>query len=457
MSPESPMKPARYWTHAPLSTLGALAAALMLAAPMLLGAAQPARAAAVEVNINQGVVTPLPIAIPGFTGPDARAQTIGGDIARVVMADLERSGFFRPLDPAGFIEQNLDVNVQPRFQDWRVINAQALVNGAAVVDAEGRLRVDFRIWDVFNENQLQGLQFVSTPENWRRVAHKISDAVYKRLTGEDGYFDTRIVFVAESGSRTARVKRLAIMDQDGANPSYLTDGSYLVMTPRFSTTDQEITYMALRADSARVYLFNIETGRQETLGSFPGVVFAPRFSPDGSKVAFSVERNGNTDIYVMDLRNRTSTRLTSDPAIDTSPSFSPDGSKIVFNSDRGGSAQLYVMNVDGSGVQRISRGGGRYTTPVWSPKGDFIAFTKESGGQFSIAVMRPNGSDERILTTSYLDEGPTWAPNGRVLMFSRETRGGGSRLWSVDISGRNVRPAPYTNAASDPAWSPLLN
>jgi TolB protein len=415
----------------------------------------PARAA-VEVDVNQGVVTPLPIAVPGFTGTEPRAAGLGGDISRVIAADLDRSGFFRPLDPNGFIERNLDVNVQPRFQDWRVINAQALVNGAATIDPDGRLRVDFRLWDVFNEQQILGLQFVSTPENWRRVAHKIADAVYKRLTGEEGYFDTRIVFVAESGTKTNRIKRLSIMDQDGANPSYLTNGDYLVMTPRFSTTDQEITYMALRPDSARVYLFNIETGRQETLGRFTGAVFAPRFSPDGSKVAFSVERGGNTDIYVMDLRSRNSSRITTDPAIDTSPSFSPDGTRIVFNSDRGGSSQIYVMNADGSGPRRISFGSGRYTTPVWSPRGDFIAFTKQTGGDFHIGVMRPDGSDERILTTSFLDEGPTWAPNGRVLMFSRETRGGGSRLWTVDITGRNVRAAPYTGAASDPAWSPLL-
>ena len=428
------------------------AAALALLAA---GLAPPAHAA-VEVDVNQGVVTPLPIAVPGFTGAEARAAGIGGDIARVVSADLDRSGFFRPLDPNGFIERNLDVNVQPRFQDWRVINAQALVNGAASIDPDGRLRVDFRIWDVFNEQQILGLQFVSTPENWRRVAHKIADAVYKRLTGEEGYFDTRIVFVAESGTKVARVKRLGIMDQDGANPSYLTDGSYLVMTPRFSTTDQEITYMALRADSARVYLFNIETGRQETLGQFPGVVFAPRFSPDGGKVAFSVERGGNSDIYVMDLRSRSSNRITTDPAIDTSPSFSPDGARIAFTSDRGGSSQIYTMGADGSGARRVSFGSGAYSTPVWSPKGDFIAFTKQTGNLFHIGVMRPDGSDERILTTSYLDEGPTWAPNGRVLMFSRETQGGGSRLWSVDISGRNLRAAPYTGAASDPAWSPLL-
>ena len=434
--------------------LAGLLAPLMLAIAAL---APSVAAAQVEVDVNQGVVQPLPIAVPAFTGGgDARAQTLGGDIARVVSSDLERSGFFRPLDPTSFTERDLDVAVQPKFEAWRALNAQALVNGRVSVGADGRLRVDFRLWDVFNQSQLIGLQLAATPDSWRRVAHKISDQVYKRLTGEDGYFDTRIVFVAESGSKVNRVKRLAIMDQDGANPSYLTDGGYIVMSPRFSASSQQITYMALRKDSARVYLFDIETGRQETLGSFQGMVFAPRFSPDGGKVAFSVAQGSNIDVYVMDLRSGTSRRLTTDPGIDTSPSFSPDGSKIVFNSDRGGGPQLYVMNVDGSGARRISGGGGRYTTPVWSPKGDLIAFTRQTGGEFHIGVMSPDGGGERTLTTSYLDEGPTWAPNGRVIMFSREGRGGGARLYSIDVAGRNERASPYGGSATDPAWSPLL-
>lgn len=413
-------------------------------------------AAPVEIDINHGDVQPLPIAISPFNGQDPKASGLGADIAKVISANLQRSGFFRPLDPTSFIDRNLDISVQPRFEDWRAINAQALVNGQVSFDADGRVRVDFRLWDVVNAQQLLGLQFTATPEDWRRVAHKISDQIYERLTGQDGYFDTRIVFVAESGGRANRVKRLAIMDQDGANPSYLTDGGYIVMTPRFSSSSQEITYMALRRDSARVYLFNIETGRQESLGSFSGMVFAPRFSPDGSKVAFSVDRGGNTDIFSMDLRSRATSRLTSDPSIDTSPSYSPDGAKLVFNSDRGGSPQIYIMNADGSNQHRISFGSGRYTTPVWSPKGDFIAFTKQTGSTFHICVMRPDGSDERTLTTSYLDEGPTWAPNGRVIMFSREQPGRGPRLWTVDISGRNEQPVPYALSASDPAWSPLL-
>jgi len=414
--------------------------------------AAPAARAQIEVNVNQGAIAPLPIAVPAFSG-----QTRGPDIAKVISDNLERSGLFAPVAPARFTETNLDVNVQPRFPAWKSTGAQALVNGQVTVESDGRLRVDFRLWDVFSEQQLLGLQFTSTPENWRRVAHKISDAVYERLTGEKGYFDTRVVFVAESGGRVGRVKRLAIMDQDGANPSYLTDGSYIVMTPRFSSTSQEITYMALRPTGASIYLFNIETGRQESLGQYPGLVFAPRFSPDGRRVAFSVERAGNSDIYVMDLRSRATNRITTDPSIDTSPSFSPDGSQIVFNSDRGGQPQLYVMNADGSNVRRISFGGGRYTTPVWSPRGDFIAFTKQTGGEFHIGVMRADGSDERLLTTSYLDEGPTWAPNGRVLMFFRDSSGGSPRLWTVDVTGRILRPAPYGGSGSDPAWSPLLD
>jgi TolB protein len=425
-------------------------AALALCLGAMAFAAPPARAE-IEVNVNRGDVQPLPIAVPAFAGGQA-----GADIASVIAANLQRSGLFRPLDPATFTEKDLTAAVQPNFASWKQINAQALVNGQVTVQ-DGHLVVDFRLWDVFSEQQLLGLQFTSSPENWRRVAHKISDQIYERLTGEKGYFDTRVAFVAETGARGSRTKRLAIMDQDGANPSYLPDSSNIVMTPRFSSNSQEITYVSLRPDGSSVYLLNLETGRRESLGQFPGMVFAPRFSPDGGKVAFSVERNGNSDVFVMDLRNHQTIRLTVDPAIDTSPSFSPDGTQIVFNSDRSGSPQLYVMGADGANPRRISFGEGRYTAPVWSPTGEFIAFTKQTGGEFHIGVMRADGSDERILTSSYLDEGPTWAPNGRVLMFARESQGGASKLWTVDVTGRILQPVPYPGDASDPAWSPLLN
>ena len=351
-------------------------------------AVAPAARAQVEIDVNEGTVQPLPIAIPTLSG-QGRAAEYGAEIARVVAADLERSGFFRPVAGGGGAG---DVNAAPAFEQWRAANAQALVNGRVTMAGDGRLQVDFRLWDVIAQRELgQGQQLVATPDNARRIAHKMADAIYERLTGQKGYFDTRIVFVAETGPKTRRQKRLAIMDQDGANPSFLTDGKSIVLTPRFSRTNQEITYMSIQGGRSRLYLQNLQTGRRETLGDFPGMVFAPRFSPDGSRVAFSAETGGNSDLYLMDLSSRSRRRLTSDPAIDTSPSFSPDGAQIVFNSDRGGSPQLYVMGAGGGSARRISFGTGRYSTPVWSPRGDLIAFTKQVGGRFSIGVMRPDG------------------------------------------------------------------
>src|SRR6266567_2594626 len=381
---------------------------------------------------------PLPIAIPPFVGGQPNDQQVGRDIAGVISADLERSGLFQPLDARAFIQQISDVQTQPRFGDWRLINAQVLVTGGVEAQPDGRLKVEFRLWDV------------------------IAGAIYKRVTGEDGYFDTRVVYISESGPTTKRIKRLAIMDQDGANHRYLTDGRALVLTPRFSPTRQEITYLSYASGTPRVYLFNIDTGQQEVLGDFPGMTFAPRFSPDGNRVVLSRAQNGVSNLYALDLRTRRPTRLTDSQAIDTSPCFSPDGSKIVFNSDRGGSQQLYLMGADGGGAKRISFGSGKYGTPVWSPRGDLIAFTKIDGGSFFIGVMRPDGSGERLLTRDFLVEGPTWAPNGRVLMYFRQSptdsrgHGGSTRLHSIDLTGSNQREVITPQDASDPAWSPLL-
>ncbi|MBX6323806.1 MAG: Tol-Pal system protein TolB [Rhodospirillaceae bacterium] len=419
-------------------------------------AAAPARAD-LTIDLTNPNVQPLPIAVTDFYGAKPQDAQVGAQVGQVVAADLERSGLFRPLPKSSFIQTPEALLAQPRFADWRVINAQALVTGTAESQADGRLRVEFRLWDVFGEQQLAGLAYFTTPQNWRRVAHIVADAIYKRLTGEDGYFDSRIVYVAESGPRERRIKRLAIMDQDGANHRFLTDGGTLVLTPRFSPSTQEITYLAYVGNRPRVYLFNIDSGQQEVLGDFPGMTFAPRFSPDGNAVVMSQAIGGNSDLYRMDLRTRRVARLTTDPAIDTSPCYSPDGTQIVFNSDRGGSQQLYVMNASGGDARRISFGSGRYATPVWAPRGDLIAFTKIDGGQFYIGVMRPDGSGERLLTQAYLVEGPTWAPNGRVLAYFRQDGPQATpRLYSIDLTGANERPLPTPQDASDPAWSPLI-
>lgn len=415
-------------------------------------AATPANAL-VEIDINKANVEPLPIAITDFISNGAQGVNISG----VIAADLKRSGLFAPIDKAAFIEKVTNPDQTPRFDDWRVIKAQALVTGRVSQEADGRLKAEFRLWDTFAGQQLTGQQFYTQPENWRRVAHIIADAIYERLTGEKGYFDTRIVFVSESGPKTSRKKQLALMDQDGANVRMLTDGSDLVLTPRFSPNSQEITYMSFQGNQPRVYLLQLETGQRELVGNFPGMTFSPRFSPDGQQVIMSLEEDGNANIFTMDLRSRQTTRLTNTNAIDTSPSYSPDGSQIVFESDRGGSQQLYVMGAAGGAQNRISFGDGSYSTPVWSPRGDLIAFTKQSGGRFSIGVMRTDGSGERTLTSGFHNEGPTWAPNGRVIMFFREPAGaGGPQLYTIDLTGYNEQQVPTPAYGSDPAWSPLL-
>jgi TolB protein len=409
------------------------------------------------IDITRGVVEPMPIAIPVFGGSNPTDNQLGAEIARVVSADLERSGLFAPIDERAFIQQGLTSDMLPRFQDWRLLNAQALVAGSVKPAAGGKFSVEFRLWDVFGGAEMFSNSYTFTQDIWRRAAHIVADDIYKRITGEDGYFDTRIVYIAESGPKDNRQKRLAIMDQDGENHQFLTNGADLVLTPRFSPAAQDITYMSYYGNKPRVYLFSITTGQQEVLGDFPGMTFAPRYSPDGNSVIMSLAQGGNTDIYAMDVRTRRSKRLTDHPAIDTSPSYSPDGTRIVFNSDRGGEQQLYVMNADGSGVARISKGQGRYATPVWSPRGDLIAFTRIYQGSFYIGVMRPDGSGERMLSQGWLVEGPTWAPNGRVLAFYTQDPSGRTQLHSIDLTGHNERIMKTPMDGSDPAWSPLLS
>jgi len=438
----------------PLPNRRFFALAVMLS---VLAMTSPARAV-VELNITQGTIQPLPIAIVDFAGDGSIDPQVARDVSNVVANDLRSSGMFLPIDQAAFIEQGVGTDALPRFEDWRVVNAQALVVGR-IGASEGRLRAEFRLWDVFAGKQLAGEQFFARPKDARRVGHIIADAIYERITGEKGYFDTRIVFVDESGPKDKRVKRLAIMDQDGFNVRLLTTGQNLVLTPRFSPSTQEITFTSFEAETPKVYLLNIETGQKEIVGTFPGMTFAPRFSPDGQRIVMSLERDGNSNLFAMDLRSRRTLQLTNDNAIDTAPCYSPDGSQIVFETDRDGSRQIYVMDANGANPHRISRGQGSYSTPVWSPRGDLIAFTKMTGGQFLIGVMKPDGTGERILTEGFHNEGPTWAPNGRVLMFFRESPGaaGGPKLYTIDLTGYNERQVATPAFGSDPAWSPLIN
>jgi len=425
--------------------------------------------ALIEVDITRGNLDPLPIAVSPLhvdiksdEHQELKVKELGSNISKIIEKNFKNTGLFNPLKKEAFVQKPDIAHLKPRFEDWRLIKAQALVTGKLLVK-DGKLKVEFRLWDLAAAKEMTALAFTTTPTNWRRVAHIISDKIYERLTGEEGYFDTRIIYVAESGPKDQRVKKLGIMDQDGANTKYLTLGNELVLTPRFNPTNQMVTYLSYFRNMPRVYLLDIETGVQEVVGNFPGMTFAPRFSPDGKKIIMSFAEDGNSDIYTMDLETRVVERITNHSSIDTSPSFSPDGKYICFNSDRSGLQQIYVMRSDGSDVKRITFGKGIYGTPVWSPRGDLIAFTKVRKGRFYIGVMRTDGSGERLLTENFYQEAPSWSPNGRVLVFYRETKAGSkgegfsATLWSIDITGYNERKLTTKTDASDPSWSSLLS
>ena len=417
-------------------------------------------ALAVNGTVNpNGKIDPIPIAISPFIA-DRDSGDTAATVAGVIANDLAHSGYFQPLPPESFIEKIGNFEAAPQFDSWKQVQARDLVVGQ-VINQGGKATIAFKLYDVNTGQLVGGTSFTASPKSARRIAHKIADLIYKSVTGFDGYFDTRVVYVDESGPKNQRIKRLAIMDQDGFGARTLTNGKDILLTPRFSPNSQEITYASIGAEAARVYLFNLDTGQKEIVGDFPNMSFAPRFSPDGQNVVMSLQSDDGRDanIFEMDLRSKQMHQLTNVPAINTAPSFSPDGSRVTFESDRGGTQQIYVMNADGSAQNRISFGKGRYSTPVWSPDGKYIAFTKQAEGKFGIGVMAPDGSGERILTEGFHNEGPTWSPNSRVLMFFREQPGesGGPQLFSVDISGYNEQRVPTPQFSSDPAWSPLLN
>jgi TolB protein len=426
--------------------------ALMMAGPVL------AQSGPLRLTITDGVIEPITFAAPSFEAETPEAAQVAAELSRLVVQDLAGTGLFREIPASAFISQISSFAQPVAFSDWRAINAQALVVGAVNVQG-AQMSVKFRVYDVFSGQELgTGLQFAGTTVGWRRMGHKIADAVYSRITGEGGYFDSRVVFVSESGPKDNRQKRVAVMDFDGANLQFLTDSSTIVLAPRFSPSGDRVLYTSFESGFPRINLMNVASVGRQQLQTAPGeMAFSPRFSRDGGQVIYSLSNGGNTDIYRTDLSSGQHIRLTSAPSIETAPSLSPEGSQIVFESDRSGTQQLYVMSANGGEARRISFGDGRYGSPVWSPRGDLVAFTKQNAGRFHIGVMRIDGSEERLLTSSFLDEGPTWAPNGRVIMFTRETQGAGgtSSVYSVDISGRNLKAVPLQGGASDPSWGPL--
>lgn len=432
----------------------ALLFAFTLAAPAV---------AQIKVDVTDETTAELVIAVPVMPTPQAAStaagttDALGHQVAEVVAADLRGSGLFKPLGPSGVSSIPFAEVTAPAFDRWTGSGAAALVQGFVRSNPDGGITVGCYLYDVALKSELTRAGYVVQPSDWRRAAHKCADAIYSRLSGETPFFDSRVAYIAETGPKENRTKRLAIMDSDGANHRFLTNGQNIVLTPRFSPDYKSIVYLSYVNKRPRIYVYSLGTGQQRLVTEGGAAAFAPRWSPDGKTILYSMSEAGNTDIYAIAAGGGPPRRLTHAPGINVGGSFSPDGSKIVFESDRSGTQQLYVMNADGSDQQRISFGGGRYATPEWSPRGDLIAFTKIAGN-FRIAVMTPGGQGERVLTNSWQDEAPTWSPNGRVIQFFRTTQGrsGKSSLWQVDLTGVNERRLPTPADGSDPTWGPLL-
>lgn len=434
--------------------------ALMVTAIAVAGPA----AAQLSVDVTGQIESDLRIAIPAMPTqqvvetPAGSTELLGQKIAEVIANDLRNSGLFTPLGPGGVPRPTVPEVTSPAFDRWAGMNAEALVQGfVRSAGGDAQITVGCYLYDVALRSELTRQGYVVAPRDWRRAAHRCADLIYSRLTGESPFFDSRIAYIAETGPKNARVKRLAIMDSDGANHRFITNGQSLALTPRWSPDYKSIAYVSYVGKTVRIYIYDVDQGRQRAIMETNNAVFAPRWSPDGRTLLFSMASGGNTDIYKIPASGGRATRLTNTPGINVGGSFSPDGARIVFESDRSGGQQIYVMNADGSSQRRISFGGGRYATPEWSPRGDLIAFTKMAGN-FRIGVMSPDGGGERLLTNGWQDEAPTWSPNGRVLQFFRTTqgRGGRSSVWQVDLTGVHERRIATPVDGSDPAWGPLL-
>ena len=420
-------------------------------------------AAPLEIDITKGVIEPIPIAITKFNYESVKEKILSNNIFEVISNDLNSSGLFRKISNKAFLQNEEEVFFQPLFKDWSLIDANLIISGKIKINGE-KLFVNIKLWDVYREKLILSKKIEGkNNKNWRVLAHIVSNLIYERITGEKGYFDTRLVYIAEKKNANNITKKIAIMDYDGKNHEYLTNGQNLVITPRFSPDGKKIAYLSFSKKKPTVYLLDIITKKEKTLGDFSGMSFAPRFSPDGKKITFSLTKKGSSNIFVQDLNNNDIIQITKNRHINTSPSFSPDNKSLVFSSDRSGKQNLYIKKVDNNmreKAKRISYGEGNYATPAWSPRGDYIAFTKTYRNEFYIGLIKQDGSGERIISKGYLTESPSWSPNGRTLVFNKITKKNNrliSSIFTIDITGNLEKKIVTPDEASDPDWGPSIN
>lgn len=404
------------------------------------------------------------VGVPPLSTPDDRKTSAGSTASiawqatQLIAADLGSTAELMPTKPDQKDFYSYPEVTAPSYSKWRAAGVKALVTGFVRAQPDGRLAFGCYVYDVTASRAIGRTGFVVAPEDWRRAAHKCSDLVYAKVTGAPaGLFDTRVAYVAQSGTGDARVKRIAVMDSDGDNHRYLTAGDTLVLTPRLSPSADRIAFVSFLGGQPQIRIADVVSGEQRPLVPNGAISFAPRFSADGKRIVFAMMLGSNSDIYVADGGGGAVRRLTTAPGVDTSPSFSPDGKQVVFESDRSGSQQIYVMDADGSGQRRLSFGGARYASPEWSPDGQWIAFVRRGPDGLRIGMMKPDGTGERFLTAGPGDEGPSWAPSGTTLLFQRTDAVGRSTLFRVSLAGGEARRVTTPQDGSDPDWSGTLD
>ena len=411
------------------------------------------------VNLQTSRYSKLSIAINNFACSHKSLYSDYLKLNSIIISDLIISGLYNILDNINVIDRKFGISHVPNFAEWKKIKADILVNGEIRKESRNHYKIYFNVWDIILNKLLLSKSFSIQRQDLNLGSHIIANHIYELLTGAKGYFDSKIAYISEVYSRKKKIKRLAVMNFDGTNNQFLTDGKNIVLNPEFSSDGKKILYVSYAKKMPQVFLKHLYTGEEVIIGNFPGMSFAPQFSPDDKKIIFSVAKKGATNLFQMDIATQNITKITNNFSINTSPSYSPDGEQIVMNSDYGGSTQIYIMNKDGSNKHRISFGGGSYREPSWSPRGDYILFTKiEKGEGFMIGIMKPDGSGEKILTKGFQVEKPAWCPNGRVIIFTKlkvNSKIGLHEpyLYTIDISVFNERLIPTPKAASHAAWA----
>ncbi|ORU92864.1 MAG: translocation protein TolB [Cycloclasticus sp. symbiont of Bathymodiolus heckerae] len=409
--------------------------------------------AALKIEITQGISSAQPITVVPFSS----VQIVGGlpvDIAQVVSDDLARSGRFKSLSRLDMLSKPSTAE-QVNFRNWQALGQDNLVIGKIVPDANGMLLVQFQLFDVYKGEQLTGFSIPASRSGLRGVAHRISDLIYEKLTGQKGAFSTRMAYITSMREANGKTEyKIQVADADGYGAKTIVTSSEPLMSPSWSPRGDKLSYVSYEGRRSSIYTQTLRTGQREKLRSFKGINGAPSWSPDGSQLALTLSKDGSADIYIYNVITRSFRRLTRSYAIDTEPDWSPDGRQIIFTSDRGGKPQIYKISANGGQAGRVTFEGSYNARASYSPDGKNITMVHRVNGQYRIATLDLKTGFTNILTDGRLDESPSYAPNGSMILYS--TNDGLKSILAAVSSDGKVRQKLRLQGGEvrEPAWSP---